>query len=214
MLYEIYPRSFADSNGDGIGDLAGLIAHLDHLAWLGVDGLWLSPVSPSPNADWGYDVADYCGVDPAYGSLETLDTLVAEAGRRGMQVLLDLVPNHTSEHHPWFVDARSSPHGRAPRLVRMGRPGPDGGRPNNWMAQFGGPAWTLDAGIGPVLPAQLHPRATRPQLVEPGGPPGLRGHHPLLVGPRRGRVPHRRLQHDDQGRRAHGTTRRPPRRTR
>ncbi len=148
VLYEIYPRSFADSNGDGIGDLTGVIAHLDHLAWLGVDGLWLSPVSPSPNADWGYDVADYCAVDPAYGSLETLDALVTEAGRRGIQILLDLVPNHTSEHHPWFVDARSSPQAEHRDWYVWADPGPDDDRPNNWIAQFGGPAWSLDQASG------------------------------------------------------------------
>jgi len=148
VLYEIYPRSFADSDGDGIGDLGGLIDRLDHLEWLGVDGVWLSPVSPSPNADWGYDVADYCGVDPAYGTLEHLDTLVAEAGRRGIRVLLDLVPNHTSEQHPWFVDSRSSRAAAHRDFYVWADPGPDGGRPNNWIAQFGGPAWTLDEGTG------------------------------------------------------------------
>jgi alpha-glucosidase len=148
VLYEIYPRSFADSNGDGIGDLEGLIDRLDHLEWLGTDGIWLSPVSPSPNADWGYDVADYCGVDPAYGTLETLDTLVAEAGRRGIRVLLDLVPNHTSEHHPWFVDARSSRTSEHRDWYVWADPGPGGATPNNWAAQFGGPAWTLDEATG------------------------------------------------------------------
>jgi alpha-glucosidase len=148
VLYEIYPRSFADSNGDGIGDLDGIIAHLDHLEWLGVDGLWLSPVSPSPNADWGYDVADYCGVDPDYGTLDSLDALVAEAARRGIRVLLDLVPNHTSEQHPWFVDARSSRTSEHRDWYVWADPGPDGSRPNNWTAQFGGPAWTLDDETG------------------------------------------------------------------
>ena len=148
VLYEIYPRSFADSDGDGIGDLGGIIDHLDHLEWLGVDGLWLSPVSPSPNADWGYDVADYCAVDPAYGTLETLDTLVAESGRRGIRILLDLVPNHTSEKHPWFVDSRSSPTSAHRDWYVWADPGPDGSRPNNWTAQFGGPAWSLDEASG------------------------------------------------------------------
>jgi len=148
VLYEIYPRSFADSDGDGIGDLGGLIDRLDHLEWLGVDGIWLSPVSPSPNADWGYDVADYCGIDPDYGTLETLDTLVAEAGRRGIRVLLDLVPNHTSEQHPWFVDSRSSRSAEHRDFYVWADPGPGGARPNNWTAQFGGPAWTLDEGTG------------------------------------------------------------------
>ena len=117
--------------------------------WLGVDGLWLGPVTVSPNADWGYDVADYLAVDPELGTLDDLDRLIAEAGRRGIRVLLDLVPNHTSDQHPWFVDSRSS-HGVAPpELVRVGRPAdPTGRRPNNWVSSFGGPAWTLDEGTG------------------------------------------------------------------
>jgi alpha-glucosidase len=103
VLYQIYPRSFADSNGDGIGDLPGIVDRLDYLEWLGIDGIWLSPTFPSPNADWGYDVADYTDVHPDFGTLADLDRLVAEAARRGIRVLLDLVPNHTSDRHPWFV---------------------------------------------------------------------------------------------------------------
>src|ERR1700722_13612655 len=109
VLYQIYPRSFADSDGDGVGDLPGIIGRLDHLQWLGVNGIWLSPVTVSPNADWGYDVADYTAVDPTLGTLADVDRLIAEAGRRDIRVLMDLVPNHTSEEHPWFVDARTSP---------------------------------------------------------------------------------------------------------
>jgi alpha-glucosidase len=108
VLYQIYPLSFADSNADGFGDLRGVVEHLDHLSWLGVDGIWLSPISVSPNDDWGYDVADYCAVQPEMGTLADLDLLVAEADARGMRVLLDLVPNHTSDQHPWFVESRSS----------------------------------------------------------------------------------------------------------
>src|SRR6266568_4168911 len=100
VLYQIYPLSFADSNADGFGDLAGIVEHLDHLQWLGVDAIWLSPITPSPNADWGYDVADYCAVQPEYGTLSDVDALVAEADRHGIRVLLDLVPNHTSDRHP------------------------------------------------------------------------------------------------------------------
>src|SRR5215216_7673546 len=107
VLYQIYPRSFADSDGDGIGDLRGILERLDHLQWLGIDGIWLNPTMPSPNDDWGYDVADYTGVHPDLGTLEDLDALVAAAGERGMRVLLDLVPNHTSDRHAWFVDALS-----------------------------------------------------------------------------------------------------------
>ena len=122
VFYQVYVRSFADSNDDGVGDLRGLLGRLDHLAWLGVDALWLSPVMPSPNADWGYDVADYCAVLPEYGTMDDLDEVIAAAGRAGIRVLLDLVPNHTSDRHPWFVEARSVGRLRSARLVRVGRP--------------------------------------------------------------------------------------------
>lgn len=148
VLYEIYPRSYADSNSDGVGDLRGVIDRLDHLAWLGVDAIWLNPTTPSPNADWGYDVSDYRSVDPALGDLETLDRLVAEAGARGIRILLDLVPNHTSDRHAWFVEARSdrgSPHRD---WYVWADPRPDGSPPNNWRSIFGGPAWTLDEPTG------------------------------------------------------------------
>lgn len=144
VCYQIYPRSFADSNGDGIGDLAGITAHLDHLEWLGVDGVWISPVHPSPDADWGYDVSDYTGVHPDLGTLDDLDGLLAEAARRNIRVLLDLVPNHTSIEHPWFVDARSSRTARHRDWYVWADPGPDGSPPNNWVSSFLGPAWTLD----------------------------------------------------------------------
>ena len=108
VLYQIYPRSFADSNADGVGDIPGIMEHLDHLEWLGVDGIWLSPVTVSPNADWGYDVSDFCAIAPEFGSLDDFDRLVAEAGHRGIRVLMDIVPNHTSDQHPWFLDSRSS----------------------------------------------------------------------------------------------------------
>ena len=148
VLYQIYPRSFADSNADGVGDLPGIIAHLDHLAWLGVDGIWLSPVTVSPNADWGYDVADFCAIAPEFGTMEDFDRLVAEATRRGIRVLLDIVPNHTSEEHPWFVDARSS-RTAAHRDWYVWADGKEGGEPpNNWVSSFGGPGWTLDEPTG------------------------------------------------------------------
>ena len=144
VLYQIYPRSFADSGSDGIGDLQGVIEHLDYLAWLGVDGIWLSSINVSPNADWGYDVSDYCGVQPEYGTLTDLDTLVAEGARRGIGIVLDLVPNHTSDQHPWFRDARSSRTARHRDWYVWADPKPDGSPPNNWVSSFGGPAWTFD----------------------------------------------------------------------
>jgi len=148
VLYQVYPRSFADSDGDGVGDLTGIVDHLDHLTWLGVGGLWLGPVTVSPNADWGYDVSDYLAVDPALGTAADLDRLIAECGRRGIRVLLDLVPNHTSDRHPWFVDARSSRSSAHRNWYVWADGGTDGSRPNNWVSSFGGPAWTLDEGSG------------------------------------------------------------------
>jgi alpha-glucosidase len=148
VLYQIYPRSFADSNGDGIGDLPGVVEHLDHFEWLGVDGIWLSPITVSPNADWGYDVADYCDVDPALGTLDDLDRLVAGATQRGIRVLLDLVPNHSSSRHPWFEEARADRESPYRDYYVWQDPKPDGSFPNNWISSFGGPAWTFDEGSG------------------------------------------------------------------
>src|SRR4051812_141028 len=101
-IYQIYPRSFADKSGDGIGDLAGIASHLDYLAWLGVDAIWLSPINPSPMVDFGYDVSDYTDVDPVFGTLDDFDVLAREVHARGMKILLDFVPNHTSDQHAWF----------------------------------------------------------------------------------------------------------------
>jgi len=148
VCYQIYPRSFADSNGDGIGDIPGITAHLAHLEWLGIECVWLSPTFPSPNLDWGYDVADYYGVHPELGTLADLDALVADAHHRGIRVLLDLVPNHTSAAHPWFVDASSSRTAEHRDWYVWADPKPDGSAPNNWTSSFMGPAWTLDEGTG------------------------------------------------------------------
>ena len=148
VLYQIYPRSFADSNGDGVGDIPGIIEHLDHLQWLGVDGVWLSPVTPSPNADWGYDVSDFTAVGPEFGTLDDVDRLIAEAGRRGIRILMDLVPNHTSDQHPWFVDSRSSRTAARRDWYVWADARPDGSPPNNWVSSFGGPAWTPDTTTG------------------------------------------------------------------
>jgi alpha-glucosidase len=126
----------------------GIVDHLDYLQWLGIDGIWLSPITVSPNADWGYDVADYCAVQPELGNLDAFDLLVAEAQKRGMRVLVDLVPNHTSEQHPWFVDSRTSRSAARRDWYVWADPKPDGSAPNNWVSSFGGPAWTLDGATG------------------------------------------------------------------
>ena len=148
VLYQIYPRSFADSNGDGIGDLRGIVVRLDYLAWLGVAGIWLNPITASPDRDWGYDVSDYRSVHPELGTIEDLDRLIAEAGHRDIRVLLDIVPNHTSDQHPWFVDAVSSRSSAHRDWYVWADPKPDGSPPNNWVSVFGGPAWTLDERTG------------------------------------------------------------------
>jgi alpha-glucosidase len=148
VLYQVYVRSFADSDGDGVGDLQGLIDRLDHLAWLGVRGLWLSPTMPSPDKDWGYDVSDYRSVHPALGDLETFDRLVREARRRGIGILQDLVPNHTSDRHPWFRNSRSSREAEHRDYYVWVDPREDGRPPNNWLSVFSGPAWTFDEPTG------------------------------------------------------------------
>jgi alpha-glucosidase len=148
IVYQIYPRSFQDTDGDGVGDLEGIVRRLDYLADLGVDAIWISPIFVSPMADFGYDVADYCAVDPLFGSLETFDRLVAQAHARGLKVILDFVPNHTSDQHPWFKASRSS-RGDPKRDWYIWRDGRlDGGPPNNWVSNFGGSAWETDEATG------------------------------------------------------------------
>jgi alpha-glucosidase len=142
-VYQIYPRSFLDTTGDGIGDLPGIAARLDYLRWLGVDAVWVSPFFRSPMADFGYDISDYCDVDPVFGTLDDADRMVAGAHDAGIRVLLDWVPNHTSDQHPWFVASRSS-RSSPKRAWYYWRDAPDGALPNNWRAAFGGPAWTFD----------------------------------------------------------------------
>jgi alpha-glucosidase len=144
IVYQIYPRSFLDTNGDGIGDLAGIVEKLDYLVWLGVDALWVSPVYPSPMADFGYDVADYCNIDPIFGRLEDMDRLIEVAHGKGLRVILDFVPNHTSDQHPWFVEARSSKDNPKRDFYLWHDPKPEGGPPNNWLSVFGGSAWEWD----------------------------------------------------------------------
>ncbi|MBW3606142.1 MAG: alpha-amylase [Actinobacteria bacterium] len=146
--YEIYIRSFNDASGDGIGDLEGLRRRLAYLADLGVDYLWITPFYPSPQADHGYDVADYTDVDPVYGTLADFDGVVRDAHALGLRVIIDIVPNHTSNQHPWFRDAVTSRHADKRGYYVWRAPAPDGGPPNNWVSKFGGPAWTLHEATG------------------------------------------------------------------
>jgi alpha-glucosidase len=144
VIYQIYPRSFQDSDGDGVGDLRGIEQRLDYLADLGVDALWMSPIFPSPMADFGYDVADYRDVDPRFGTLADLDRLVAAAHAREIKVILDFVPNHSSSEHPWFRESRSSRSSAKRGFYIWRDPAPGGGPPNNWVSDFGGSAWEWD----------------------------------------------------------------------
>src|ERR1700744_3722315 len=144
ILYEVYPRSFQDANGDGIGDLQGILQRLDYLAGLGIKGVWIAPFYPSPMADFGYDIADYCNVDPIFGNLADFDELLQAIHDRGLKLILDFVPNHTSDRHPWFLESRSSLTNPKRDWYLWRDPAPDGGPPNNWMSNFGGPGWTKD----------------------------------------------------------------------
>ncbi|MDQ2694852.1 MAG: alpha-amylase family glycosyl hydrolase, partial [Pseudomonadota bacterium] len=146
VVYQIYPRSFQDTNGDGVGDLPGIIQRLDYVRSLNVDAIWISPIYPSPMHDFGYDVADYTAVHPLFGTLDDFDRLLQGAHQRGLKVLLDLVPNHTSSEHPWFVESRASRDNPRHDWYIWADPKPDGGPPNNWLSCFGGPAWEFDEG--------------------------------------------------------------------
>jgi len=148
IIYQIYPRSFQDTDGDGVGDLRGITQRLDHLQWLGVDAVWISPVYPSPMADFGYDIRDYTNIDPLFGSLEHFDALVAGAHSRGLRVIMDFVPNHTSDQHPWFVESRASRSNPKRDWYIWRNPSLGGGPPNNWISEFGGTAWEYDAHTG------------------------------------------------------------------
>ncbi|MDF2765569.1 MAG: alpha amylase catalytic region [Rhodospirillales bacterium] len=148
IVYQIYPRSFMDSNGDGIGDLPGIRQRLDYLTWLGVDAIWISPVYPSPMADFGYDISNYVDIHPVFGTLEEFDRLLAEAHQRGLKLILDFVPNHTSDQHPWFLESRSSRTNPRRDWYIWADPRPGGGPPNNWLSDFGGTAWEFDERSG------------------------------------------------------------------
>ena len=144
IIYQVYPRSFMDSNGDGVGDLRGLISRLDYLRGLGVDAVWLSPIFPSPMKDFGYDVSDYTGIHPLFGTLEDFDLLIREAHAHKIKLVLDFVPNHTSDQHPWFIESRSSRDNPKRDWYIWRDPAPSGGPPNNWLSNFGGSAWEDD----------------------------------------------------------------------
>src|SRR5919108_67324 len=143
VFYEIYPRSFADSDNSGMGDINGITSKLDYLRELGIDAIWITPCFPSPQVDFGYDVSDYRNIAPEYGTLADMDRLIAEAKKRGIRIILDLVVNHTSDKHPWFLDSRSSRTSKH-RDWYVWRDGKDGKPPSNWQAWFGGSAWKWD----------------------------------------------------------------------
>jgi alpha-glucosidase len=145
VIYQIYPRSFQDSNNDGVGDLAGIVQRLPYIASLGVDAIWISPFFTSPMKDYGYDVSDYCDVDPMFGQLSDFDAVIETAHRLGIRVMIDLVLSHTSDQHPWFKESRANrANGRAEWYV-WADPKPDRTAPNNWLSIFGGSAWQWDA---------------------------------------------------------------------
>jgi alpha-glucosidase len=148
IIYQIYPRSYQDTNGDGIGDLPGISERLDYIHSLNVDAIWISPIYPSPMHDFGYDVADYRGIHPMFGSMEDFDRLLDQVHARGMKLILDLVPNHTSDEHSWFIESRSSRDNPKRDWYIWRDPAPDGGPPNNWLSHFGGPGWTYDEKTG------------------------------------------------------------------
>ena len=146
IIYQIYPRSFRDSNNDGIGDLEGIHEKLDYLQTLGVDAVWISPIYPSPMADFGYDISNYTDIDPIFGTLKQFDALVGDLHRRGMKLLLDYVPNHSSDRHPWFIEARAARTSAKRDWYIWRDPAAGGGAPNNWRSNFGGSAWEWDEG--------------------------------------------------------------------
>jgi alpha-glucosidase len=148
IFYQIYPRSFQDTDGDGVGDIAGIIRRLPYLTALGVDAVWLSPIFASPMADFGYDISDYTGIDPLFGTMDDFDRLVGVAHAAGLKIILDLVPNHTSDQHPWFIESRSSRDNPKRDWYIWRERGADGAAPNNWLSEFGGSAWQFDAGTG------------------------------------------------------------------
>ena len=144
VVYQVYPRSFMDANGDGIGDLQGVTSRLDYLQELGIDVIWLSPVYQSPNVDNGYDISDYQAIQPEFGTMADFDELLKQAHRRGIRIVMDLVVNHSSDQHPWFVESQKSKDNPYRDYYIWREPKADGSAPNNWGSCFGGSAWQLD----------------------------------------------------------------------
>ncbi len=170
-VYQIYPRSFQDSNGDGIGDIEGIIRRLDYLAELGIDAIWLSPIYPSPMADFGYDVSDCAAIDPVFGDMAAFDRLVSEVRRRGLKLILDYIPNHVSDRHAWFEESRSSRDNPRRNWFIWRSAKPDGSPPNNWQSEFGGASWTWDERTGQYyyhafLPSQPDLNWREPDVVK------------------------------------------------
>src|SRR6266700_7239244 len=200
IIYQIYPRSFMDSNGDGTGDLPGIISRLDYLEWLGVDAIWISPIFPSPMADFGYDVSDYTSIDPLFGTLDDFDRLLADSYRRGLRVLLDYVPNHTSDRHPWFLQSRSSRDNPKRDWYLWRDPGPNGGPPNNWLSEFGGSAWTFRPADRPALWPCVPGPAAGPELAQCAGAQRRSRRDAILARARRRRLPGRCRRTPGEGR--------------
>ncbi len=194
VIYEVYPRSFQDTNGDGIGDLNGITERLDYLKELGVDAIWLTPVYPSPHVDFGYDISNYRDIDPQYGTLEDFDRLVAEAKKRHIRVMMDMVMNHTSDQHEWFLQSRSSRDNPIPRLVCVGtmakaQTATDRGQPpNNWQSLFGHSAWQWDEKTRQYYYHKFYVQQPDLNWHNPDGTRCLQGDHRLLAQARRGRV--------------------------
>ena len=178
VVYQIYPKSFMDSNGDGFGDLKGVTAKLDYLADLGVDYLWLTPFFPSPQRDNGYDVADYRAVDPRYGTMEDLEELIRETDKRGIGLMLDMVFNHTSTEHEWFQRALAGE--KKYQDYYIFKNGTPDNLPTNWVSKFGGPGMAVCAAAGQVVSAPVRCDTGRPELGEPGGA-GRNGRHPPFL---------------------------------
>ena len=192
VIYQIYPRSFADSNGDGIGDLPGITARLDYVASLGVDAIWLSPFFKSPMRDFGYDVSDFRAVDPIFGTLDDFDALLARAHALGLRVIIDQVLSHTSDEHAWFRDSRRSRDSRENEKADWyvwADPQPDGTPPNNWLSVFGGSGLAVGRTAAAVLPAQLPCQPAGPEPAPSAGAGGAAGGRALLAGTRRRRLP-------------------------